>query len=138
MKNCPGLDLSFCISLNHVVSLAVISLHLRSNLSYSKKHYLKCINIFSINTTFLISLQSIPHELFFHIEEAYAIIRILTLVRNPRLFTCEQDVIMNTAEFLVFYHPKQPRSTAKVALQQQTSDLHQMKRTAFWNYLFAW
>ena len=53
-------------------------------------------------------MYSISHELFFHIEAAHTIIRILTLVRNPRHFWCEQEVIISTAEFLVFYCPKQP------------------------------
>lgn len=50
------------------------------------------------------------------------------LVRNPRRFWCEQEVVMSTAEFLVFYCPKQPWSTAKVTSQLYTSDLHWVRR----------
>lgn len=48
-------------------------------------------------------------------------------MRNPRRFWCEQEV-MSTAEFLVFYCPKQPWSTAKVTSQLYTSDLHRVRR----------
>lgn len=52
-------------------------------------------------------MHNIPHELLLHI------IRTLTLVRNLSHFWCEQEVTMSTAEFLVFYCPKEPWSPAE-------------------------
>lgn len=84
--------------------------------------------VYKHNLPFFSVMYSVSHELHFHIKEDHTIIRILTLVRNPRRFWCEQEVVTSTAEFLVFYCPKQPGSTAKVTQQLHTSDLHQARR----------
>lgn len=72
--------------------------------------------VYKHNLPFFSVMYSISHELCFHIKEAHIIIRILTLVRNPRHFWGEQEV-MSITECLVFYCPKEPWSTAKVTSQ---------------------
>lgn len=42
--------------------------------------------LYKHNLPYFSVMYIIPRELFFHIEETHTIIRILTLVRNPRCF----------------------------------------------------
>lgn len=70
--------------------------------------------LYKHNLPYFSVMYIIPRELFFHIEETHTIIRILTLVRNPRCFWCEQEVITSTAEFFIFYAPNSPEGLQKL------------------------
>lgn len=137
IQNCPDLGLTFYISLkyslfsSYTLQLSEITFPVRKAVFIMHQYF-----VYKHNLPFFCVMYSTSHELHFHINQAPTIIRILTLVRNPRHFWCEQEVVMSITELLVFYCPKQPWSTAKLTSQPCTSDLHWVRR--IWNYLFAW
>lgn len=114
MQNCPDLGLTSHISLKHSL-FSSYTLHL-SEITFPVRKAAFIMHqyfVYKHNLPFFSVMYSISHKFCFHIKEAHTIIRILTLVRNPRCFWYEQEVVMSTSEFLVFYCPKQPLEHCK-------------------------